>query len=582
MRTCSMPSCGGWPLLEVDVGRRRRGSAPTKRRLAPPGCASRAGSARVTVSNSSSKNSSVATAPRGSAAPSSSRSSRSCERSRPAGRSERGTSPPGTVSPTDARLCSTRSLGSESASAASASAASADGPEGGGRRRTRRVRSAARRSRDRARPGVRRARSRPGDGGRSSRRRNYDIRCWCRARNPGAPLGWRSLRVHQARRQRKDSTCPTAPHAGIARKATRLAALRVSPRGRGGGRRDPRGRGRGVGRLRRQGGGLALVARRNDEGAPGDARGERRRRHGELARRRAVRRRADRGGAQQAGPDIELLVVQDLGAERDLDRRGTAQRPERVDLVRLSARLRHHRGRDAPRLRLLELERLLPDHVRSRDLRPAGDQQRAQPDRHQQPDAPVALRLADHLARGLVRRRRSSTSRTRAAATPTRTPSPRGSTPRTSGSSSKASTSRRTGAWWRSGSRRGTAARRPIGEVGVLAIQGVDQAPASLPAVDCSLPAAGIATRRVARPGRRDDRVEGRRRRERSPAARRPRPIPCVMGSAPVVLSPTGEHPSIGGADVAAFLPRPPAAAPPVAGSWPRAAAAPRTPRAPP
>ena len=31
---------------------------------------------------------------------------------------------------------------------------------------------------------------------------------------------------------------------------------------------------------------------------------------------------------------------------------------------------------------------------------------------------------------------------------------------------------------------------------------------------------------------------------------------PCVMGSAPVVLSPTGTHPSIGGADVAAFLPK--------------------------
>jgi hypothetical protein len=35
------------------------------------------------------------------------------------------------------------------------------------------------------------------------------------------------------------------------------------------------------------------------------------------------------------------------------------------------------------------------------------------------------------------------------------------------------------------------------------------------------------------------------------------------MGSAPVVLSPTGTHPSIGGADVAAFLPKPPATPPP-------------------
>ena len=37
---------------------------------------------------------------------------------------------------------------------------------------------------------------------------------------------------------------------------------------------------------------------------------------------------------------------------------------------------------------------------------------------------------------------------------------------------------------------------------------------------------------------------------------------PCVMGSAPVVISPTGAHPSIGRADVAAFLPAPPAATP--------------------
>ena len=33
---------------------------------------------------------------------------------------------------------------------------------------------------------------------------------------------------------------------------------------------------------------------------------------------------------------------------------------------------------------------------------------------------------------------------------------------------------------------------------------------------------------------------------------------PCEMGSAPLVLSPTGTNPSIGGADVAAFLPASP------------------------
>jgi hypothetical protein len=41
---------------------------------------------------------------------------------------------------------------------------------------------------------------------------------------------------------------------------------------------------------------------------------------------------------------------------------------------------------------------------------------------------------------------------------------------------------------------------------------------------------------------------------------------PCVMGSAPVVLSPTGTHPSVGGADVAAFLPRPATSSPPPPG----------------
>ena len=197
----------------------------------------------------------------------------------------------------------------------------------------------------------------------------------------------------------------------------------------------------------------------SQEGAAGDARGERQRRDGGVARRGAVRRRADRGGAQQAGPDVELLLVQDLGARRELQRRGSAQRTGRLGRVCLSARLRHHRGRVAPRLRVLELGRLLPDHVRSWDVRPAGDQQRAQSDRHGQPDEPLALRRAGDLA-GTPPLRRSSTSRTRTLATPTRTPSPRGSTPRASGSTSKASTSRPTGAWRRSGSRRTTAARR--------------------------------------------------------------------------------------------------------------------------
>ena len=117
-----------------------------------------------------------------------------------------------------------------------------------------------------------------------------------------------------------------------------------------------------------------------------------------------------------------------------------------------------------------------------------------------------------------------------------------------------------------------------VGEIGVLAIQGVDQAPAFPAAVNCFLPAAGIARDASLAPDAgtiawKDDggvKVAG------SPSTTAD---PCVMGSAPVVLSPTGTNPSIGGADVAAFLPTPPATAPPAAGPGPgrgRAARAPR------
>jgi hypothetical protein len=94
------------------------------------------------------------------------------------------------------------------------------------------------------------------------------------------------------------------------------------------------------------------------------------------------------------------------------------------------------------------------------------------------------------------------------------------------------------------------------GRIAVLAIQGVDQAPAFPAAVDCFVPAAGIARDASLAPGAgaiawQDDggvKVAG------TPTTAAD---PCVMGSAPVVLSPTGAHPSIGGADVAAFLPAP-------------------------
>ena len=100
-----------------------------------------------------------------------------------------------------------------------------------------------------------------------------------------------------------------------------------------------------------------------------------------------------------------------------------------------------------------------------------------------------------------------------------------------------------------------------VGRIAVLAIQGVDQMPAVPAAVDCVLPATGIARdASLAQDGSEiawtDDagvKVAG------SPSTAAD---PCVMGSTPRVLSPTGAHPSIGGADVAAFLPKPPATRP--------------------
>ncbi len=94
-----------------------------------------------------------------------------------------------------------------------------------------------------------------------------------------------------------------------------------------------------------------------------------------------------------------------------------------------------------------------------------------------------------------------------------------------------------------------------MGKIAVLAIQGVDQAPAIPAAVDCFLPAAGIARDASLAPNAgaiawKDD---GGLKVAASPTTTAD---PCVMGSTPVVLSPTGTHPSIGGADVAAFLPK--------------------------
>jgi hypothetical protein len=99
-------------------------------------------------------------------------------------------------------------------------------------------------------------------------------------------------------------------------------------------------------------------------------------------------------------------------------------------------------------------------------------------------------------------------------------------------------------------------ATQTAGKIALLATQGVDQAPAVPAAVDCFLPAAGIArdaslAQDAGAIAWKDDggvKVAG------SPSTAAD---PCVMGSAPVVISPTGAHPSIGRADVAAFLPTP-------------------------
>ena len=100
------------------------------------------------------------------------------------------------------------------------------------------------------------------------------------------------------------------------------------------------------------------------------------------------------------------------------------------------------------------------------------------------------------------------------------------------------------------------------GEIAVIAIQGVDQGPADPAAVDCFMPVAGVArdaslaqdAGTIAWQDGGGVKVAG------SPTTTAD---PCVLGSAPVVLSPTGTNPSIGGADVARFLPAPPVTPPP-------------------
>jgi hypothetical protein len=102
-----------------------------------------------------------------------------------------------------------------------------------------------------------------------------------------------------------------------------------------------------------------------------------------------------------------------------------------------------------------------------------------------------------------------------------------------------------------------------IGEIAVIATQGVDQPPTF--AVDCFVPTSGVATdaslspdaTRIAWTDDQGLKVAG---------APTTAADPCALSSPPVVISPTASQGAIGGADVGPFLPastQPPTAGPP-------------------
>jgi hypothetical protein len=111
---------------------------------------------------------------------------------------------------------------------------------------------------------------------------------------------------------------------------------------------------------------------------------------------------------------------------------------------------------------------------------------------------------------------------------------------------------------------------RTAGLIGVLAIHGVDQDPFPA-AVDCFLPAAGVATdvslsqdgRLIAWTDAQGLKIAG------TPTTAAD---PCAFSSPPVLISPTGKSASIGGANVSAFLPPAPPVSPPVTTPPPPAA----------
>jgi hypothetical protein len=93
-----------------------------------------------------------------------------------------------------------------------------------------------------------------------------------------------------------------------------------------------------------------------------------------------------------------------------------------------------------------------------------------------------------------------------------------------------------------------------VGKIGVLSTQGIDTPPTFPAAVDCFVPAAGVAvdgslSQDAATIAWKD---EGGLKVAGTPTTNAD---PCVMTSAPVVISATGQHPAIGGADITKFLP---------------------------
>ena len=112
-----------------------------------------------------------------------------------------------------------------------------------------------------------------------------------------------------------------------------------------------------------------------------------------------------------------------------------------------------------------------------------------------------------------------------------------------------------------------------VGKIAVLATQGVDQPPTL--AVDCLMPASGVAkdaslsadATRIAWRDAQGLKVAG------APTSAAD---PCALTAPPVVISPTGSEGAIGGANMAAFLPAPPAI-PPSTGGLPSTGVPPST-----